>query len=365
MIATDPELEALAAKVCAAPDDDAPRLALAAELTRRGDPRGEFIALQYRNRDGTAPRRDVMREKALLKANARTWAAELGPLLAEKAYRYERGFLSECRPKAPRSEQLRALSQSDAWATVERLSLASWASPRKLPAYGESVDVAGEILTSARVPALRSVSVHSASVLMKMARSPRPLAVEAIECSGWFHLYCFGFELKRVDLEALGATRSLPRLRRLAISTHSNEAHDDRGPARYEALLRGPTFEALEHFGLTDVGDRLPAWLDALSERPAPSKTFEVVLGSGSWLERDGISLTFSRDASGRFSKLAVTIHAGAIAHQSWGFHRAARVLSTLDRSLLSGAALTIIPGKPLYPDGREARQRMIDLLKV
>lgn len=366
MTAEAPTLGALFAKVRAAPCDDAPRLALAEELTRRGDLRGEFIALQLRARAGLASRKDAAREKALLKANARAWAGELGALLADKAYRYDRGFLSECRLKAPTGEQLRALAASDAWATVESLSLAAWSSPRKLPAYGESVEVAGEVLTSDLVPALRSVSVHSAAVLMKMVRSPRPLSVEAIECSGWFHLYCWGFELKAADLEAIGATRSLPRLRRLALSTHGLDGSPTvaaRGPVGFEALLRGPNFDALEHFGLTDVSHNIPAWLDALSARAAPSKTFEVVLGSGSWLRREGLTLCFSRDDSGRFSKLSVTVHPDAWEHRYWVFGRAERVLSTVDRAVRADASITIAPGRKVDFDGFEAAKRVFAML--
>ncbi|MFO0601822.1 MAG: TIGR02996 domain-containing protein [Polyangiales bacterium] len=342
----DPALAALFANVRAAPGDDAPRLALADELTRRVDPRGEFIALQYRSRGGGASRKDAARERALLKASGRAWAGALGPLLADGAFRFERGFLAECRLKAPTHEQLRALADSDAWATVESLSLAPWASPRRLPAYEQSVAAAAEILTGDKVPSLRRASVHAAAVLTRIARSPRPLPFEELECSGWFHLWCGGFELSAGDVALLGATRALPKLRRLAVSTHGHGADQGRGPARFEALLRGPTFAQLEHFGLTDVGDALPAWVDALSALPAPSRSFEVVLGAGCRLQRKGLTIRFARDASGRLSQLAVESHPDAWEHQGWIFQRAARVLAPLDRALRAGASLTVHPGR-------------------
>ena len=56
----------LLAEIYAAPDDDAPRLVYADWLQERGDPRGEFIALQLERARGKARSGGRQREDALL-----------------------------------------------------------------------------------------------------------------------------------------------------------------------------------------------------------------------------------------------------------------------------------------------------------
>ena len=58
-------LEQLWAEVLARPDDDEPRRVLADALQERGDPRGEFIALQLKG--------ETVRSKALLEQHLRGW----------------------------------------------------------------------------------------------------------------------------------------------------------------------------------------------------------------------------------------------------------------------------------------------------
>ena len=58
--------------MCAAPDDDGPRLVLADALTERADPRGEFIVLQIARANGKASNEMRRRERELrakLKSN--------------------------------------------------------------------------------------------------------------------------------------------------------------------------------------------------------------------------------------------------------------------------------------------------------
>ncbi len=85
-------IEALIEQVKAAPADDAPRLVLADALTDRGDPRGEFIALQCA-RARMAPGDQgalLLREQALLSEHSAKW---LGALPAGVECHFERGFV--------------------------------------------------------------------------------------------------------------------------------------------------------------------------------------------------------------------------------------------------------------------------------
>lgn len=98
------EERALLEEILAHPDDDAPRLVYADLLTARGDPRGEFIALQCRlaaTPDDDARRKMRIAENKLLKEHGATWAAELlqalpaprPPLGLPPRYEFRRGFV--------------------------------------------------------------------------------------------------------------------------------------------------------------------------------------------------------------------------------------------------------------------------------
>lgn len=89
-------LAGLFAAVYAAPDDDSPRLVLADALTEQGDPRGEFLSLQFADAAGelTLGRRERM--DRLLAAAGPAWFDGLEREVAPTAI-FERGFLSEVR----------------------------------------------------------------------------------------------------------------------------------------------------------------------------------------------------------------------------------------------------------------------------
>ncbi|MGV3624109.1 MAG: TIGR02996 domain-containing protein [Archangium sp.] len=77
--------------IYAAPDDDAPRLVFADALMERGDPRGEFIALQLQRARGDGTRDGFIRERALFSDKA--LIAQFGaPLWDGGDVRFTRGF---------------------------------------------------------------------------------------------------------------------------------------------------------------------------------------------------------------------------------------------------------------------------------
>lgn len=83
--------DALLAAIYAAPDDDGPRLVYADALTERGDPRGEFIALQIQHARGTKSPSTLRRERELLGGgkNKAEWSF---PLSQGGDCRFARGF---------------------------------------------------------------------------------------------------------------------------------------------------------------------------------------------------------------------------------------------------------------------------------
>jgi uncharacterized protein (TIGR02996 family) len=160
----------LLAEIRAHLDDDGPRLVYADELQHRGDPRGEFIAVQcelarlgYARRPGagnwegdalidpeaidqTNVRRLRMRENALLDEHGEAWAAEVRPLAHYNAYRFERGFVARVTVdgRKPIDDLLDAVPMLDALdfgllpANASTLAAAPIAQVRELdlPAHG-------------------------------------------------------------------------------------------------------------------------------------------------------------------------------------------------------------------------------------
>jgi uncharacterized protein (TIGR02996 family) len=114
VVSGDAQLDELLAAVYADPRDDVPRMVLADALQQRGDPRGEFIALQLR-------RVDVARQCELIAANDDNWLGGLAGVVMPGRRRYNRGFLVSCPIDRLRAEQLEALARCPEWATLERV----------------------------------------------------------------------------------------------------------------------------------------------------------------------------------------------------------------------------------------------------
>lgn len=92
------------------PADDAPRLVLSDLLQEQGDPRGEFIALQFVKEKTAA---QAKREKALFAKHQKEWLGAIAPLVLKSELVFERGFASRCR--------IKAVDASPEWATVTYL----------------------------------------------------------------------------------------------------------------------------------------------------------------------------------------------------------------------------------------------------
>jgi uncharacterized protein (TIGR02996 family) len=105
--------DTLMREILANPDDDGPRQVLADQLLERGDPRGEFIALQLSGADPA-------RAEALRATHYKQW---LGALAAVGTCdRFERGFPADFTITAG-PEQVRNTAGDPLWATIESLML--------------------------------------------------------------------------------------------------------------------------------------------------------------------------------------------------------------------------------------------------
>lgn len=152
------------------PEDDGVRLVYADWLIERGDPRGEFIHIQYKRRDRGLSPTEEKHEKALLKKHLHTW---LGPDLAravdpKQGLCFERGFpikieLEESHPN---------LLGCRAFTTVEEIALSG--------GTRDSAIFLHPVL--ARLRALRSVS---GQYLMKLMTSRLPMGIVILGGDDW------------------------------------------------------------------------------------------------------------------------------------------------------------------------------------
>jgi uncharacterized protein (TIGR02996 family) len=165
-------VDALWAAVHAAPGDDGPLSVLADALLERGDPRGEFIALQLREAHGEAT--DHARIRELIKEHGKTWLGELRPVLVRGEF--QRGLLTTFElggkwnapaktwPKLARSPLLSAVTHFD-------LGKAS----------DESVAL---FISSPAMRSLRAVTLTSDPAWAALQASPPP-RLDTIACFGW------------------------------------------------------------------------------------------------------------------------------------------------------------------------------------
>lgn len=239
---TDATEHSLLEAVLAAPDDESPRLAYAAHLTGRGDPRGEFIRIDCEMerllaadpRSDRTPRwRELdARRMELLGAHDREWLAPLEALGVSDpgdACLYRNGF-------------------------VEHLTLAD-----------------GEVLTQraaelfAALPLLRDVSLGYGVSLDAAALAARPETVRLRSLS------VSGGGLGLEALEDFLSVR-LPKLENLEI------LGSEFGGAGVAVLARG-TFPSLRKLGL-DYCSLGPRGVEALAAAPFLPQLTELDLGS-------------------------------------------------------------------------------------
>jgi uncharacterized protein (TIGR02996 family) len=126
---------ALLEAIYAAPDEDAPRLVYADWLQEEGDPRGEFIALQFARLTGTPTAKALQRERSLLARHRRKWTGKLWDAVYQShELRFARGFVDDVRlnfrgrdPRRlaghPGWSTLRTMRGSDPWANDESFYL--------------------------------------------------------------------------------------------------------------------------------------------------------------------------------------------------------------------------------------------------
>lgn len=114
-------LSGLIASVHAAPSDDRPKLVLADALTEQGDPRGEFMTLQFAHASGELSLGQREKMQRLLDAGGLSWLdgleSQISPVVV-----FERGFAKEVRLNTRNPDP-----GFDAWRSIEVLNVAGLA----------------------------------------------------------------------------------------------------------------------------------------------------------------------------------------------------------------------------------------------
>jgi uncharacterized protein (TIGR02996 family) len=204
----------LLADVFQRPSEDGPRLVLADYLQERGDPRGEFITLQFLGRSRRLTRDEQRRERSLI---AKHWARWLGPIASKvrkNSLRFERGF--------PSQAMAIEIDESWEWSTFEQL-----AGP--LPQSG-----------TLRLKALRRLE-SDVSPLIDQLESLEELRISGPAMPADWH---WSSERNVEIVETF--TRLRRPLRALAIRNAGSWEHPQLSPDAFDWLWKGPPMRELE-----------------------------------------------------------------------------------------------------------------------
>ena len=263
--------EGLLAAVHASPAEASPRLVFADALTEQGDPRGEFIALQFAHAAGELPLGKREHMQRLLVASGRGWFDGLENQVAPLAVFHE-GFLREVR-LATRTPDPAAR----AWSTVACIDAAGIATT--LSSFLEHPHLA-------RVHTLRMLR---GGTLEELARHGPARTFELIEVSrlGGREVATPEWRLETLRLlapldEAVWWFAGCPLSRHVGLlSLQTQGAFERVGAVVLELESAAPTLKVI-HFA-----SKAPPW-------PLPWR--------GDW------ELIFERDTRGKFSRLQVSI---------------------------------------------------------
>jgi uncharacterized protein (TIGR02996 family) len=271
--------EDLLAAIAVAPDDDAPRLVYADWLQERGDPRGEYITLQFQRRSGGLSIKEQARETALLTKHKRDWLGPfyrpLQPLWSD--VRFERGFLAVV-PFCAHLTGVEECAGDARWTTVEELFLPprpfSFAALFEAPVFGG-------------LRLLRGAAPDVVTTLLRTGVAPR---LASLRCAGF-------------DRADGGALAKLSELASLAIDPPAQAPRTRAEDAAW--MLELAVMDRLTRFHVTvDPNDAAVAPIFATSNA-RPDLGLDI---RSSASHHQYATLRFSRGPEGRRSKLLLDV---------------------------------------------------------
>ena len=195
------------------PDDLASIQVYGDWLAERGDPRGEFIALQLAGEPG----------ERLVEQHGRAWAGALDPYFADHARIFERGFLAGGTLVALLEAQLDEVLEDPAWRTVrtidvrpstELVGIALARHPKsRVRTLGHVSAMTGRALANGEPCELRELFVRGVDQLGVLATAPSLPALEVLGLEG------------PLDREWTSAP-ILDRIRRVVVTQLDSAMHD-------------------------------------------------------------------------------------------------------------------------------------------
>jgi hypothetical protein len=275
-----PEVDSLPSAVYAAPDDDAPREALARRL--EGTPRGELLRLQLAASAGPISRAHEKRVRELLAAHGDEWLAPLRGALVKRSIRWERGFPVAGRLAAQRAADRDSLIGLPALATIRDLAL-------ELP---NTVWPEDWLRAFVFAPPLRHVRVLRGlprALLLAMLRAEPPFAIERLDVALAGGGGPEGERIARAQapdyFAAFEDGRGLPRLKEIGLSFSYDGGED---PSTYAWLWGTELGRRVEQLSINTGAYAVAAWRDALGAHGTAMKRVVFFGRSHFMLERDG-----------------------------------------------------------------------------
>jgi uncharacterized protein (TIGR02996 family) len=289
-----PSVEAdLLAAVYVTPDDDTPRLVYADWLQQRGDPRGEFIALQIARASGKAKRGARKLEDDLLAAHGARWADQvLGS--SGGGVRFERGFIVDCNLM---------------WMTpTRRIGSPAFNTVRRVHCYDDAIH--------------------------RLAKLTRPLQIETL---AWTGPSDWGTPAWDEATAAFSKLRVLPRLRRLEIDPGSGLDIPD-----LQWAWTAPCAIALDELSLIANIRPIGGWLGVF----AAARWRRLELGTRAAIEHVGWRVILERGERHAPPHLALIAPARLTneyerAHNDDALREA---VAALEPGMLSSARVAIVP---------------------
>jgi uncharacterized protein (TIGR02996 family) len=306
---TDQATEAaLLAAVRAAPDDDGPRAIYGDWLQERGDPRGEFIALQLaKQRRSEWGRADDLHEQ-----HRERWLGSLASYVTSRTLtRFERGFLASAELDDVRPPP------DPAWATVHTIR-------GGMPATDECP-----------MPALREATELDSHALEQLAALSKTPPLERL---GWRDTdgewsATSGYSARTRSAISAFARLALPKLRSLALLGSKSWVEQRMRPDQLEWPWQATPIVEL---AVTANMDQLDAWLRAVVT--SPLQRLELQHGAGEYPEW---RLVLARDKRGQLSQLTVT-HGASMFYFERALEAIAAALERMDADQLTSFALSV-----------------------
>lgn len=301
------DLTSLEAAVYAASDDDGPRLVYADALLEKGDPRGEFITLQFEREKRRLTHAERQREHALQAEHQTAW---LGPLALtvdewQDLALFRRGFVRTLAVDSSKPAVMKALVAAPGFKTLRTLVMRL-----------HDTDLPVELLRSPEFAHLTGIAWLTEAAFQQFFSSKEPWPYTEVIS----HEPSYRPEQFHLDLALITQSTAVPKLKTLKVSGYTIK------PEAYGPLWKSPIGQQLTGFGATQGIYRLAAWVTELEKHglDARLRAFDLGFNFGA---RD-FAAHLTRGADGRLSELEVWKRP---ADHAYGSPKLSRVCEQLD----------------------------------